>query len=663
MAFSLGELVFKMSADVASLRTNMSEAKDAVHEATERMAEGAEYAKKALELLGVALGTREAIEWVKSSIEMADQANKTAQKIGTTTEALTGLQYAAKLADVDNDALQTSLIKLAKNMAAAASGTGEQAQAFKTLGVSVANSDGTLRSVDSVLLGIADKFSHLQDGASKAAEAQEIFGKTGANLIPLLNQGREGINALREEAEHLGVVISTETAAAAEEFNDNLTRLKFAGAGFTNLITAEMVPALMSVTQALVEVNKDTTSAAAIGDALAVSIKALVSAGATVVTTFRDIGDALGAYAASAGSVIDGIGNTGKLIGKAATGQYEDAVTAAKNAVGDFKSAWNILDESSQHSSELIAANDDFIAQVWQKNDKVADESSKHRIESINAVAAASSAAAEQARKQFENGLMHGEGQAEQIVDRLGDKSAADFNNTTGKEATKNSLEAIGKNPEAERKALLDIYKKIEEDDENHQAALGDIEAQWAVKRRAFAEMNVKMQAKTVLSELTSLTAGMAQNNRTAFEVNKAASTATAIINTYEMATGAYNAMVNIPYVGPALAVAAAGAAIAFGMAQVSAIQSTTFSGTGGGTTPSAAGGSAVVNGTPVASSTGLSSATPQSNPSGPTINFYGDIHSNDAERLMHDIKSLINDSDFVLIDSTSRQAAELKAA
>ena len=62
-----------------------------------------------------------------------------------------------------------------------------------------------------------------------------------------------------------------------------------------------------------------------------------------------------------------------------------------------------------------------------------------------------------------------------------------------------------------------------------------------------------------------------------AFKLQKAVSIGQTLINTYEMATKSYNALANIPFVGPALGTAAATAATLFGLAQVNAIRKTQF--------------------------------------------------------------------------------------
>lgn len=66
----------------------------------------------------------------------------------------------------------------------------------------------------------------------------------------------------------------------------------------------------------------------------------------------------------------------------------------------------------------------------------------------------------------------------------------------------------------------------------------------------------------------------MAAKSKKAFAIQKAFAVAEAVMNTYKMATSSYSALSGIPYIGPILGAAAAGAAIVFGMAQVSQIRS-----------------------------------------------------------------------------------------
>lgn len=177
----------------------------------------------------------------KQAINLADTIGKTAQKIGMTSESLSKLEYAAKLSDISLGQLQTGLGQLSKNMEA-----GDEA--FAALGVSVSDARGNLRGTEEVLLDVAERFANMEDGAGKTALAMQIFGRSGADLIPLLNSGRDGLTQMTDEARRFGLEISTSTSKAAEGFNDNLTRLGGIMQGFSNTVAAKSAPAMKALT-------------------------------------------------------------------------------------------------------------------------------------------------------------------------------------------------------------------------------------------------------------------------------------------------------------------------------------------------------------------------------------------------------------------------------
>jgi hypothetical protein len=194
---------------------------------------------------GVAVGTSALI---KSQIDLADQFSKQSAILGVAIEEWSALNYAADLSDVSNEQLSASITKLNKNIVASVDGTGAAADAFNVLGVSVKNTDGTLKDSYTVLTEVADAFAGIEDGATKTALAQDLLGKSGAKMIPLLNGGAEGLAAMRKEAEQLGQVIDADTGKAAEEFNDNLTRLQKVISGTGNQLAKELAPALAEFT-------------------------------------------------------------------------------------------------------------------------------------------------------------------------------------------------------------------------------------------------------------------------------------------------------------------------------------------------------------------------------------------------------------------------------
>jgi hypothetical protein len=183
-------------------------------------------------------------ELTKTAIETGDKLNKMSQKVAIGVDALSGMAYAAKLADVDMDSFGSGLEKFAKAASAAAGGSKEQSAAFKAIGVSVTDASGKIRPMEQLVGDVAEKFSGFEDDANKTALAIALFGKSGAQLIPFLNEGRESIAKMSAEAKALGVNYG-DIAKPSEEFNDNLTRLRQAAVGLGIDIARELLPHLI----------------------------------------------------------------------------------------------------------------------------------------------------------------------------------------------------------------------------------------------------------------------------------------------------------------------------------------------------------------------------------------------------------------------------------
>lgn len=203
--------------------------------------------------LGSALSVGVIVSQVKAVADLQDRFGKLAQQTGIGVQSLTELDYAAKLSDVSTEDLSTGITRLTSKMGDVAQGSKEAAAVFDSLGVKVKNSDGSLRSSEEVLKDIAQRFSEFADGSTKTAYAVEIFGRSGAKLIPLLNSGRDGLAEMADEARQLGVVFDEKAAKAAERFNDNLTRLGQAAQGLKIELLQGLIPPLTEITQRFIE--------------------------------------------------------------------------------------------------------------------------------------------------------------------------------------------------------------------------------------------------------------------------------------------------------------------------------------------------------------------------------------------------------------------------
>ncbi len=300
---------------------------------------------------GVAL-----LEITKHTAEQADEAGKSAQKIGMSTHAFTQLSYAAKLADVDAAGLEKGLGKLAQNMQTALwTPTSNAARSFDQLGLSIKDAHGELLPVEDVLDQVAEKFSGMQDGTVKTAAAMNIFGKAGKDLIPLLNQGKTAIAAMKMEADELGVTFTEQDAKAAEEFNDNSKRLDFALQGVKNTIGKDLLPMLAEFAENAIEFAKDVLPSIVTGIHFVTSA---FYAAMEVTDAFFDtvITDGKNAWAAISG-----------LTTAAAQAQSGNLI-AAKNTMS---STLDEIQENTKEHNEFLAIDAqntaEKIAAVWMK--------------------------------------------------------------------------------------------------------------------------------------------------------------------------------------------------------------------------------------------------------------------------------------------------------
>lgn len=201
--------------------------------------------------IGAGLSAGALVGFARQAIDAADNLGKLSQRVGVAVESLAELQYAGKLADVTTEQLGDALRKLSVNLQAAAGGAKEFQGAFAAVGISAAE----LRNIgaDAAVARIADAFARTEDGAAKTALAVRLFGRTGSDLIPLLNQGSAGLRAAGDEARRFGLVITADAARAAEQFNDDITRLQASAQGLGIALANRVLPSLTAFTAQLLE--------------------------------------------------------------------------------------------------------------------------------------------------------------------------------------------------------------------------------------------------------------------------------------------------------------------------------------------------------------------------------------------------------------------------
>ncbi|KEC73143.1 hypothetical protein RLPCCGM1_c1259 [Rhizobium leguminosarum bv. phaseoli CCGM1] len=187
----------------------------------------------------------------KSGADAADAAGKAAQSAGLQIDAYGRLAFAAEQNDVAADAFGAAMSKLNKAIGEAAGGSKEAKEKFSALGVSITDAKGKLRPTEEIVQDLAEAFSKIPDGAKKSAAAIGLLGKSGASLIPFLNEGKDGLIELGQTAEHLGIVFTAAQADIGDAMGDALAEVQRATGGLKNQIGLLFAPAITEGAKAL----------------------------------------------------------------------------------------------------------------------------------------------------------------------------------------------------------------------------------------------------------------------------------------------------------------------------------------------------------------------------------------------------------------------------
>ena len=210
--------------------------------------------------LGVAIGAAFSAGSLIHLIDMLDKLDDMAEKTGINVKTLSELRYAGESVGTTQEQMAAGLTKLARLMGEAAGGNDQAKATFKALGIEINDTTGKLKSTDKMLAEISQRFSGWDDGPEKAALAMRVFGKSGEDMIPLLNLGTAGLQSMAAEAKALGAVYGADVAKNAADFNDNLKKIKMASEAAAIALSGPLVKALGDVSGAFVEAKKSGES-------------------------------------------------------------------------------------------------------------------------------------------------------------------------------------------------------------------------------------------------------------------------------------------------------------------------------------------------------------------------------------------------------------------
>lgn len=221
---------------------------------------------------------------VKSVIDYGDKLNDMATKTGASVEALSSLKLAAETNGTTLDSVAQGFKYLNMHVA-------DSANVFSMYGIEIAKtSDGNVDSTQT-FLNVADAINKTKDQTEKVDIAVKVFGRSGAELIPMLSEGRAGLQAWMEKAKSLGLVMSTEAASASDKFNDSMTVLAGTTKGLMIQAVIPILPAISALVQSFADAKENSKLLSLAGEALVITFKAVVTAFIAAGTLIMAVGN------------------------------------------------------------------------------------------------------------------------------------------------------------------------------------------------------------------------------------------------------------------------------------------------------------------------------------------------------------------------------------
>lgn len=251
---------------------------------------------------------------VNQFTDFSDQLQKVQVRTGLSGEELQKLQFAAKMSDISTEQLTFGLTRLARSMEEAKKPSSEMRKTFDDIGIS--SSDLKTLKVDEVLGKVADRFKTMGDATQRTAEAMQIFGRSGASLIPFLVQGADGIDTLKKKAAELGIVFNDDLIAQGANLDNEMKQLSAQSTALSYSIGSALIPTTTALVKALQQASTSTIE-------WAVIIKGAVGGVAAIFIGLKlSIEIAFTAIKATISTFVDSIVLVGQIVDLAFTGDW-----------------------------------------------------------------------------------------------------------------------------------------------------------------------------------------------------------------------------------------------------------------------------------------------------------------------------------------------------
>jgi hypothetical protein len=470
---------------------------------------------------------------IGSAVDKIGDLVDMSQRLGAPVEQLQGLAHAAELSGTSIEAVGKGLAKFSQNLAEIAGGDtgGKAAQTLAALGISATDAAGNVKNADVAMVELANKFEGMQDGAAKTAAAMALIGKSGAEMIPLLNLGGAELARIRNEANELGFVLDGKVANGLEALGDQWATLAKAAQGFWTQLSGQLLPVFQLFTDKIQEWLRTGGGVKGWAQTVGDGLKEVVQWALELTARLQRLGEGLSTF-------------------------WENTKRLFSGAAGDIAAA------NEESAKRILAINEQLksdLAAVWANPSEVG----------------ASMTGTPDAPKPNAPVVDHNAMAEAKKVDAIAQQQL------NAQLAERNRLEAEGKQL---RESLRDPMEELAA----QELKLAELRRVGAISAVEGAKLMQKAVWNTA-SAYAGMASQIAGNLSGLFGESKAFAIASAIINTAESITKTLATYGATPW-----GLAAAASAAAAGAAQIASIRSASKGGGGGSASVSGGGGSVV---------------------------------------------------------------------
>ena len=253
----LGSLVVKLSAETSEFRADLGRtARLLDRHANDMKASMQQVATVAKTAFAVAVGAASVgalRDFIDRTIEATAALQQLSEQTGASTTALSGLAPVATISGTAMETIGTNLSKLSKALAGVDDESADASKALQFLGITAKDSGGNLRDPAEVLNDVALKLAEFEDGAGKTALAMDLFGKSGASMLPFLKDLAENQN--------LNIRLTAQQIEEADKASKAMARMRAESSFVSQTLVTSAIPALSVLSEELKKILLGTDNA------------------------------------------------------------------------------------------------------------------------------------------------------------------------------------------------------------------------------------------------------------------------------------------------------------------------------------------------------------------------------------------------------------------